>query len=192
MKQVCRMNGPLYCVRMPLAARVVSWTRPGPASFSNNNTHCWCSSRLASVPSLPLSPNSQPQAARTLGCLGGVCPGPASQPFFPRQWPRQAGSCRSNMPARRPWLPNQDQAGDVRAVSVHRGIMPSCTIRCNTALVAPEGTWRGLTAAPSCRWRCRLTTGQHSRLRGQLPGSCVYGILSSENRPLSRAGGFPL
>lgn len=66
-----------------------------------------------------------------------------SQPvshFFPRQSPKQAGSCRSNMPARWTGLPNHDQAGDVRPVSMHRGIMPSCAIRCNTALVAPEGT----------------------------------------------------
>lgn len=129
--------------------------------------------RLCSL-SPSLSPNSQPQAARTLGWLGGVCPGPASQPFFPRQSPRQAGSCRSNMPARWPWLPNQDQAGDVRAVSVHRGhhailrhplqhsargarrdlAWPDC---CSVLLLElPSHHWTTLTVGRTAPWKLCL------------------------------------
>lgn len=90
-------------------------------------------SRLCALSLSPLSKLTAPGA----GMPGRCVPWPSSQPSFPRQSPKQAGSCRSKMPVWWPWLPNQDQAGDVRAVSVHRGIMPSCAIRCNTA---PEGT----------------------------------------------------
>lgn len=113
--------------------------------------------------SLSLSPNSY---ASTLGCLGRCVPSQPVSRRSPGRSPKQAGLCSSNMPA--PWsgLPNQDQAGDVRAVSMHRGIMPSCAIRCNTALVAPEGTCDGLTAAVARRWRYCLTAEHCCSLKG--------------------------
>lgn len=113
--------------------------------------------------SLSLSPNSY---ASTLGRLGYVCLAGQSAVSPQAGPPKQAGLCRSNMPARWSGLPNQDQSGDVRAVSMHRGIMPSCAIRCNTALVAPEGTCYGLTAAVARRWKCCLIAEHWCFLEG--------------------------
>lgn len=121
-----------------------------------------------------------PRGANTLGCLGRVCAQPASKPLLPRSIAQTSGVASQQHACPVPRLPNQDQAGDVRAVSMHRGVMPSCASRCNTGARGARGSRHGLTDAVACGWR-RCDHAQHycSLIRRQLLEDHLQGISSA-------------